>query len=77
MARTLWCRWPACLKPTKLLKSWEIPDVCPECQQSAMWTTVDPVGVPTEDCRRIVTTNDRRFLKSLRILVPEDEDDGA
>lgn len=79
MARTLWCRWPKCLKSTTLKKSWQIPDVCPECQQSAMWSSI-PTGTerPTEDARLTVTFNDRRFLKSLRIVPPEDEqDDGA
>jgi hypothetical protein len=79
MARTIWCRWPACLKPTVLKKPWQgEPDTCPECKQSAMWSSI-PTGTerPTEDARLTVTFNDRRFLKALRILPPEDEDDGA
>lgn len=48
-----------------------IPDICPNCEKSAMWTTDNNPGKPY-----LLSENDRRILKALRIAC-DPEDDAA
>jgi hypothetical protein len=50
-----------------------LPTQCPDCQQDAHWSALE---LPAKEY--VLTENDRRFLKSLRIAVGNDhEADGA
>ena len=50
----------------------QIPDICPHCEQSASWTTDDAPSKPY-----VLSENDRKFLKSLRIATNDHNSDGA
>ena len=39
-----------------------VPDICPHCQNSAVWTTEGDPAKPYQ-----LTVNDKKFLRSLRI----------
>jgi hypothetical protein len=67
MARTLWCRNPACQKPYESVAG-KWPDICPKCDRPAHWTSQEPIRF---------SRNDLRFLKSIRIDPETDRDDAA
>ena len=70
MSRTVWCL--RCKVKLEHLGG-ALPDACPECEQSARWSTLE---VPLKDW--VLNENDRGFLRSIRIAVNnDDEDDGA
>jgi len=51
----------------------QVPDICPFCEQSASWVDDDTPSKPY-----VLSENDRKFLKSLRIATNNDHDsDGA
>lgn len=73
MARTLWCRHADCGKPIDSVAG-EQPQICPACQKSAHWTSVEGAG-PIERRKHLkgprvkfdLNLNDKRLLRSLRI----------
>jgi hypothetical protein len=70
VSRQYWCRLCKYLYEHP---GGNLPDACPDCEQGAHWSA-DPV--PQKDY--VLTENDCRFLKSLRIAVGNDhEQDGA
>ena len=72
MAETLWCRYPDCQIGYASVAG-ERPLVCPNCEQPARWTTTEPAAPPMpkrgRDPAKVyrLSTNDRRFLKAVRI----------
>jgi hypothetical protein len=65
MARLVWCR-----RCTAMFTSvaGELKNVCPSCKlDPAHWTTMAPEDSIEPVKPYEVTTNDRRFLRSLRI----------
>lgn len=64
----IFCRFPDCYK-TYYLVAASVPECCPECSRQSngvmdWWTIERPEGKPTNG---VVSQNDRRFLKSIRI----------
>lgn len=75
MPRELWCRHADCGK-TYESTAGHIPIICPHCERTALWTTEQPEPPPVKPY--VLSENDRRFLKSLRIASNNDhEQDGA
>lgn len=65
MARTLWCR--KC-RVGFVSVAGDVPRVCPDCERETTWTTMLPrCGDPMISYD--LTTNDKRFLRSLRIAL--------
>lgn len=78
MSRTLWCQNPGCGTGYASVAG-DIPKVCPACDQPAHWSTEAGPKVPFA-----LSSNDKRFLRSLKItseydesVIYGDDDDGA
>lgn len=56
MAQVLFCRKCGNWYAVQL----KVPDICPNCEQSAEWSTEEPKPYRLSE-------NDRRFLKSIRV----------
>lgn len=65
MARILYCRHDDCGKPHEVDAGY-FPPICPACKRCAAWAT-HPGVAPILAGGLVLTVNDRRFLKSLRI----------
>src|SRR6185295_13917667 len=72
MAKTLFCRYPDCQKGYTSVGG-EKPLVCPNCEMPARWTTTEPSSPPMPPRAKdpfkmyLLSSNDRRILRSLRI----------
>jgi hypothetical protein len=64
VARVIWCR--VCYEPYESIAGL-LPPQCPACQKPAVWTTVRP-DPTTPTVAYATSENDRKFLRSLRIL---------
>lgn len=71
VARLLYCRYPDCAEPY-VSEAGYVPSACPFCGKDARWTTIPGNRiVPDYDDPKPpyeLWVNDKRFLKSLRIL---------
>ena len=79
MARTLYCRWEQCGWSGEIVAGY-FPERCPGCSRESRWNVGPPTVFEADGPKVawVLTENDRRMLKALRIAANNDhEQDGA